>query len=84
MRYEDLDAAVKDIFHQVFEVRPEEVTDDTGWGDLERWDSLGHIELLDALQREFLIEIPPEQGLELGTVREIKRMLSALCRETPA
>ena len=82
MRFGDLDAAVKDIFHKVFDARPEEITDDTGWGDLERWDSLGHIELLDALQREFLIEIPPEQGLELGTVRDIKRILSESSSET--
>jgi len=40
MKETDLDPAIKAIFGQVFEVRPEEITNQTRRGDLERWDSL--------------------------------------------
>jgi acyl carrier protein len=74
----NLDATIKAIFQRVFEVRPEEVDDQTRRGQLERWDSLGHLVLLEALREEFLIEIPPEQALEMETVEDIKRVVNAL------
>jgi len=49
----NLGTAVKAIFQRVFEVQPEEITDQASCGDLERWDSLGHLVLLEALQEEF-------------------------------
>jgi acyl carrier protein len=75
MKDKDLDAAIKAIFWRVFQVRPEEITDQTGWDDLERWDSLGHLELVEALREEFQIAIPPEEALEMGTVGDIKRIV---------
>lgn len=78
MKDNDLDAAIKAIFQRVFKVRPEELTDQTHWGDLERWDSLGHLELLEALQEEFQIKIPPEQALDMFSLGDIKRVVRAL------
>ncbi len=75
----DLNAKIKAIFQRVFEVRPEEIADQTRRGELERWDSLGHLVLLEALREEFRIEIPPEQALEMETVQDIKRVVTALC-----
>ena len=74
----NLDTTIKAIFQRVFEVRPEEITDQARRGDLERWDSLGHLVLLEALQEEFHIEIPPEQALEMETVSDIKRVVTTL------
>ena len=74
----NLDATIKAIFQRVFELRPEEITDQARRRDLERWDSLGHLVLLEALQEEFHIEIPPEQGLEMETVADIKRVVTTL------
>jgi acyl carrier protein len=75
---ENLDATIKAIFRRVFDVSPEQISDQTGWGDLERWDSLGHLMLLDALREEFRIQIPPEVALDMSSVAEIKRILRAL------
>jgi acyl carrier protein len=74
----NLDAAVKAIFRRVFEVRPEDITAQTRRGELERWDSLGHLVLLEALREEFHIEIPPERALEMETVEDIKRVVVTL------
>lgn len=73
-----LEAAIKAVFQRVFEVPLEEITDHTRRGELERWDSLGHLELLEALRKEFRIEIPPEQALEMETVQDIKRIVTSL------
>lgn len=77
MKDTDLDVAIKAIFQRIFGVRPEDIHDQTGWNDLERWDSLGHLELIEALREAFQIEIGPEQALEMGTVGAIKRVLGS-------
>jgi acyl carrier protein len=40
-------------------------------GDLPRWDSLGHISLLEAAQREFAVEIPLEAGLGVESLQDL-------------
>jgi acyl carrier protein len=77
-----LDAAIKAIFWRVFQIQPEEITDQTSWDDLEQWDSLGHLELLEALREAFHIDIPPEQAVEMRAVGDIKRMVSSLQAHT--
>ncbi|HLB88936.1 MAG TPA: acyl carrier protein [Terriglobales bacterium] len=81
MRETDLHRAIQAVFGQVFEARPEEITNQTRRGDLERWDSLGHLVLLEALREEFRIEIEPEQALEMETVGDVKRVLTTLLSE---
>jgi acyl carrier protein len=70
---QELEKTIREIMGRVFEVRPEEITDKTRRGKLERWDSLGHLSLLSALQDELHIEIPPDQALEMETLDDIKR-----------
>lgn len=77
---QSLDATIKAVFECVFEARPEEITDETRRGDFERWDSLGHLVLLEALREQFRIEIPPEQALEMETVKDVKRVVATLRR----
>ncbi len=74
----NLDETIKAIFKQVFEAPPEEVSDQTRRGEFERWDSLGHLVLLEALREQFQIKIEPEQALEMETVGDIKRIVTAL------
>ncbi len=75
---DNLDEAIKAIFKRVFEAPAEEVSDRTRRGEFDRWDSLGHLVLLEALREEFQIEIEPERALEMETVGDIKRIVTAL------
>jgi len=74
---QNVEAAIKKIMGRIFEVRPEEITDQTRRRELERWDSLSHLALLVALQEEFHVEIPAEQALEMETLEDIKRAISS-------
>lgn len=74
----ELEGTIKAIMARVFEVGPEAITEKTRRRDFERWDSLGHLALIGALQDEFQIEIPPDQALEMETIEDVKRaVLSA-------
>jgi acyl carrier protein len=81
MQGNHLDTTIKAIFRRLFQVQPEALTDAIGWNDLEQWDSLGHLELLDALREAFRVEIPPEEALEMSTVGAIKRVVQKLSLE---
>ncbi len=78
MRDHELDEIIKSVFQAVFKVRVEAVTDEIRRGDLERWDSLGHLDLVESLREKFSIDITPEQALDMETVADIKRIVRAL------
>lgn len=74
-------ARIEAIFRKVFELAPAAaISDATRRGELERWDSIGHLELLEALRNEFSIEIPPDQALEMETMSDVKRVIGSLSR----
>ena len=78
MRDHELDEIIKSVFQEVFKVRVEAVTDEIRRGALERWDSLGHLDLVESLREKFSIDITPEQALDMETVADIKRIVRGL------
>jgi acyl carrier protein len=76
---QNLGVQIAVLIEETFQVPADMITDETRRGDLERWDSLGHLTLIEALRQRFGIEITPEDALEMDTVRDIKRIVFALC-----
>ncbi len=72
----NLDGRIRAIFQKLFDVGPGIINDQTRRGDLERWDSLGHLDLVETLRVEFQIDIRPEEALEMETVADIKQIIS--------
>jgi acyl carrier protein len=66
------------LLQRVFEVGPRQLRDETRRGDLDRWDSLGHLTLIEALREEFGVDISPELALSMDTVADINRIMSML------
>jgi acyl carrier protein len=74
----DLDEALRKVFAELFRVAPGELRDDTRRGELEGWDSLGHLDLVSELERRFAIELDPDRALEIETFADARRVLVAL------
>ena len=74
---DQLDLAIKALLERLFKVSADLVTDETRRGTLEQWDSLGHLELLDALRKEFKVKIEPEEAVDIETVADIKRVVQS-------
>ena len=64
-----------ELLEDLFEVEPGTITEDTTAVDLEKWDSLGHVMMIGALEDELGITIPMEEALEITTVAEILEYL---------
>ena len=45
-----------------------EITSDTQFGDLPQWDSMGHMEVMVALEKEYGVQITAESITELVSI----------------
>lgn len=59
------------IMSELFEIPEDKISLDAGIGDFPKWDSLGHISLLQEIQDELEIEFEPEEIIELENVEDI-------------
>jgi acyl carrier protein len=57
------------IFRQSFEIG--KFTEDLSIDNVPGWDSMAHVGLILALQKEFGVSIPPIDALELTSVKNI-------------
>lgn len=62
------------IFRQSFEI--DNFTEDLSIDNVTGWDSMAHVGLILALQKEFNISIPPADAIELTNVKSIIQYIS--------
>ena len=66
---------VRQIAADVFGIPLEEVTLESTQDDIEKWDSLQHINLVMALEQNFSIEILPEEIGEMGKIGDVVQVV---------
>ena len=64
-----------DILSRVFSISIEQISDDSGPEDIERWDSFNALVLIDELESEFSIQFTISEITDVSTVSDIKRHL---------
>ena len=52
------------------------VKDEQGPGDLPGWDSLGHLNLMNALERVYSVSLDMEEMISIETVLDIRALLT--------
>ncbi len=58
---------LKEIFSDLFDESIENINAATSPDTLEKWDSLAHVKLINALEECFEIVLPPEEQAEILT-----------------
>ena len=66
-----MEEQLKEIMAAIFEVDPSDIDENTAAGDLEKWDSLHHMNLVAALEESFEVEFDEEEILEMVNVKLI-------------
>ena len=64
-----------DILSRVFSISIEQISDDSGPEDIEKWDSFNVLVLIDELESEFSIQFTISEITDVSTVSDIKRHL---------
>lgn len=76
------------LFAKVFSLPLERVHPDLKPGDIKRWDSVGHVTLVVAIEEEFAIALEAEEIMEFTSfqaiVSALERRLAAAPREVSA
>jgi len=65
------------LMAEVFEVGEGEVSAETQFGDLPKWDSMGHMDLMVALESKYGIEINADSIRDLVSVKAILEAVEA-------
>ena len=67
---------VCDVVARTFDVDSTSVTTDLGIGEVDAWDSLGHLTLMMEVERAFSVRFSTEQIGQPKTVSEIAQLLT--------
>ena len=72
MRMSANESKLKKVLADVFKLEVEMVNDETSVDNVERWDSLNHLNLVLALELEFNVSFSEEQTIEIMNYPLIK------------
>ena len=72
----DILSKVKCLVADSFEIPIERIGDDSSSQTIEQWDSVGHINLVMALEAEFGVSFAMEEIMRLHDVRAISKVLA--------
>lgn len=67
----EIENKVKSIISSILGVDVSEIGDDTAIGDLPEWDSLNHIQIISAIEKEFDFRFTPDVMMDLEDVSDI-------------
>jgi len=68
---QDLTARVQVALSEALRVSPEQIASELAFGDLPQWDSMGHMEVMMALEAQFGIEINTDTIEQLTSIPAI-------------
>jgi acyl carrier protein len=74
---------VREIVSTVFKLPPGNVTVSTSINNVKAWDSVGHLNLVLAIQEEFSIGVPPEDFEKLTSIEAITEYLIPVSSTAP-
>jgi acyl carrier protein len=72
---------LNEIFREMFDDDEIQINDDTTAGDIDGWDSIAHIMLVLAVEREFQIKLT---AAEVGELKNVGQMIDLIILRTPS
>lgn len=71
MTREEVYTRLTEVFRNMFDDDMIEINDDTTAADIEDWDSFEHINLMNAVEREFSFKMPMGKIIKMKNVGEL-------------
>lgn len=68
---ENIDSKVKSIIANILKVPVDNIDTETAIGDIPEWDSLHHIQIISAIEKEFGFRFTPDVLMDLEDVSDI-------------
>jgi len=74
----DTATQLKKLMADIFQCSESDLSDDTGPGDINGWDSLGHVSLMTEIQTRFGKHVPVEDAIEIESIAGIVVLLDSI------
>ena len=71
----DVDQKIKRIVLETLKIKESDYNDDLTAGDLPAWDSIGHVNLLMAVEREFDVAFDVTDAIDIESVGDLQDMV---------
>ena len=68
---ENIRLKIKEIIANILKISIDEIEDDTAIGDIAEWDSLRHIQIILAIEKNFNFHFSPDVMMDLEDVDDI-------------
>jgi acyl carrier protein len=68
-------STVEEVVSRVFGVEPSGIDESSSPGSVEGWDSMGHINLVAALEQNFNVSIDIGDVMEMVSIKKIREIL---------
>ena len=78
MKKEIIWQELKTLVAELFDIPQDEVAIDLSMGDVEKWDSLGHLNLILSIEEKFNVKVPLE---EVGNLKNLKLILNYIIEQ---
>lgn len=75
MSSEQILSRVRNLVATIFEIPLDQVTPQTSYKEVAKWDSMGHLMLILEIEQEFGILLDPDQTERMTSVRNIVAIL---------
>ena len=76
----EIESRIRALIAKLFDLSPAQAAGDLRLGDPPQWDSMGHMELLVAIENEFQVRFPAQQIAALTSVDRIAEAIRAYSR----
>ena len=81
MTHEAILEKLNEIFQDIFDDDSLVITETTTANDVEDWDSIEHINLIDAVEKEFGMKFKMQEVSGMKNVGEMVQIIAELCAE---
>jgi len=71
---------LRSVMADVFEISPDDVTPNLAAGGIDAWDSVGHLQMIMAVEQEFQIQFPAEDIYKLTDIAKLHHALQTFGR----
>ena len=78
-----IESTIQELVVKTLKIRPEDYSEDLAAGDIPQWDSLGHVNLLQATEKHFGIAFDVVDSIEIETVGDLIDMVKKYTQAGP-
>ncbi len=68
--------SINEVLSSVFRMKEESLNDNLTMSDIEKWDSLTHMDLITSIEENFDIELSMDEIMEMQDIKTIKKIVS--------